>query len=255
MLVGLETGKQIKNREQMSQILKVLVPVMLTCFCMLMTGLMGFCVEHQIGFYWSLIIMLWGTVLVFSGMFPYYINPHLPMLLGWAVWISVQSDYKLSRSTSYVALLIPNKFWLHAPLVIAPLLALVATRKLQVLLLAIAEILYLALIPKVGDVDEKIMVLQTTLYCFLYFLSLGVSMVLAEDREEMSYFVLTRVIGSVWILWIDNPFQMLILTLVYSGFCLVMFAVRFETIQRIWDRYNTLHNAQITVEDPEGKNK
>ena len=112
MLVGLETGKQIKNREQMSQILKVLVPVMLTCFCMLMTGLMGFCVEHQIGFYWSLIIMLWGTVLVFSGMFPYYINPHLPMLLGWAVWISVQSDYKLSRSTSYVALLIPNKFWL-----------------------------------------------------------------------------------------------------------------------------------------------
>ena len=168
-MVGLETGKQIKNREQMSQILKVLVPVMLTCFCMLMTGLMGFCVEHQIGFYWSLIIMLWGTVLVFSGMFPYYINPHLPMLLGWAVWISVQSDYKLSRSTSYVALLIPNKFWLHAPLVIAPLLALVATRKLQVLLLAIAEILYLALIPKVGDVDEKIMVLQTTLYCFLYF--------------------------------------------------------------------------------------
>ena len=97
----------------MSQILKLLVPVLLTCFCMVLTGLMGFCVEHQIGFYWSLIIMLWGTILVFSGIFPFYINPHLPMLLGWAVWISVQSDYKLSRSTSYVAMFVENRFWAH----------------------------------------------------------------------------------------------------------------------------------------------
>lgn len=239
----------------MNQILKIMVPVALTCFCIVLTFLMGFCVEHEIGFYWSLVILLWGTILVFSGIFPYYINPHLPMLLGWAVWISVQSDFKLSQSTSYVAQFAANKFWIHVPLVIVPLLALASTSKLQVMVLAILEMLYLAIIPKTGEVDEKLMALQAALYCLLYFLSLGVSTVLAEGREEMHYFMLTRVIGSIWILWIDNLLQIIILTLIYGGFCLVTFIVRFETVQRIWERYNQWHDLPNTAEDPEIKNK
>ncbi len=257
MQYNVKTGKQIKNRKEMSQfqVLKVLTPVVLVFFCAAITGLMGFCVQHQIGFYWSLIILLWGTILVIAGIFPYYINPHLPMLLGWAVWISVQSDYRLSRSTSYVAMFASNKWWAHMPMVCLPLLALVSIKKLQVLVLAVCEILYLAVIPKLDDVDEKIMVVQSILYCMLYFLSLGVSTVLSRGRTDMHYFVMTRMIGSIWILWIDDLLQMLVLSLIYGGFCLVTFIVHFETIQQLWEKYNAFHDLPATIENPEIKNK
>lgn len=231
-----------------SQILKVLVPVLLSCFCVVGTALFSDtgnslfsdclaspvrgCVQHYLQLYWGLTILLWGALLILSSLAPHHVNQHMPLLLIWTVWISLRSEFQLGRLADAELMAaergVLSSNWITAVLLLCALLSLLIRHKSATLVLCLAEIVFLATMPKSSEIKITLMILQTVYFCALYFLSL----LLMPVKCETTY-VLNTIMGSIWALWINDMLHLTIAVLAYMGVCLFLFAVQYESTQ-VW---------------------
>lgn len=235
------------------QILKVLVPLLLSCFCVVGTALFSDtgnalfsecidspsrgCVHRYIQLYWGMMVLLWGVLLLLSSLVPQHINSHMPLLLIWTVWISLRSDFQLGRLADaslvdqFEQILIKSH-WVTLTLLIFASLSLLIRRRVPVFILCMAEVIFLATIPKSSEIKITLMTLQVVYYCVLYFLSL----LLMPVKPEPTY-ILNTAMGSVWALWVNDMLHLTIAVLFYIGLCLLSFATQYEST-RVWVNFN-----------------
>lgn len=233
-------------------ILKVLVPVLLSCFCVVGTALVSDtgnslfndcvesttkgCFSHYLQLHWGLMIALWGSMLILSSLLPAIVNQHMPLLLVWTAWISLRSDFQLGRAEDPDGLFEDShplkEGWILGVLLLFASLSLLIRRRAAAMILCLAEVVFLATIPKNGEMKIALMTLQVVYYCALYFLSL----LLMPARPESTY-ILNSVMGSVWVLWTTDMLHLTIAVLFYIGLCLLLFAVQYEHTQ-VWVNFN-----------------
>lgn len=232
---------------QDNMFVKVMVPLGLACWCILVTTALALCLKHQITAYWMLVSLVWGMLLIFAASNPRHVNPYLPLLLPWAFWLSLQTDLQLywhllpgNESKDFIQLQgSMSSHMVHVGILAAVAHLLIWIRgRLAVFVLAVGAVFTIALIPKPSEIQVHTMILQAILYCMLYFLSLSVSAVARYARQDAQHFLLNTVIGAAWILWVDELVPLLGLTAVYALACLVTLIVRYETVQGLWLNYD-----------------
>lgn len=237
-----------------SQVLRVLIPLLLSCFCVVGTALFSDtgnalfseclenpvhgCVQHYLQMYWGLTVLLWGALLIVSSMAPGHVNQHMPLLIVWTVWISLRSEFQLGRLAdaelmAAEASVLSSK-WIIAILLLFAGLSLLIRNRAATMVLCLAEVVFLATMPKSSEIKITLMILQASYFCALYFLSLA----LMPVKPEPTY-LLNMIMGSIWALWINDMLHLTIATLVYITACLLLFTFQYESTQ-LWVNFNRI---------------
>lgn len=244
-----------------NQILNVLVPVLLSCFCVVLTALFSdtgnslfndclaavhrpACMQNYLQLYWALSMLLWGAILILSSAVPAWVNPHMPLLLCWTVWISLRSDFQLGRladvGTAATAHPVPW-FWSPMLLLLFAVAALLVRQRVAILLLCVLELSFLSAMPKAHEIQISMMIVQALYFCGLYFLSL-----LLVPSQRDSVYILNIVMSSFWALWINDMLHLTILVLAYVGLSLLAFAMRYESTQ-LWVNFNRMSTGSAVL--------
>jgi H+/Cl- antiporter ClcA len=99
------------------------------------------------------------------------------------------------------------------------------------------------------------MILQAALFCLLYFFSLGVSAVATLTVQDHRHFLLNNVVGSAWVLWVDELIPLIILSAVYILFCLVTLMARYDKVTQLWQTPEPVVRHSNREEDPDDVEK
>jgi hypothetical protein len=233
---------------QRNQFLKVLVPILLSCWVVTITTCLALCLKHQISVYWMLVSFVWGMLMIFSAASPRYVNPYMPMLLAWSFWFSIQTDIQLYWK---LEVNIPRDMFLSIQdgsvglvvqiftLISIACLMLWIRRKASVFILAFISIVITTVIPKPAEIQVHAMILQSVLFCMLYFLSLAVSAVATLAVNDHRHFLLNNIVGSAWVLWVDELMPLIGLSALYVLLCLITLMARFDKVMLIWQGYDS----------------
>jgi hypothetical protein len=261
----LEEGKhQTSARSvQNQQFLKILIPVLLSCWVVIITTCLALCLKHQITVYWMLVSIVWGMLLLFSAWSPRYVNPYLPMLLAWSFWFSIQTDiqlyWKLEMSINKDLFLLQGKMSTHLVhvgiLMVIACLLLWIRRRASVFILAFVSITVTATIPKPAEIQIYTMILQASLFCLLYFFSLAVSGVASLSTQDHRHFLLNNIAGSAWVLWVDELLPLIILSAVYVLLCFVTLIARYDKVMLLWQNHDPEPKRGPWEEDPEDEKR
>lgn len=248
---------------QHSQFLRILVPILLSCWCVVITTCLALCLKYQIAVYWMMVSFVWGMLMLFSAGSPRYVNPYLPMLLAWSFWFSIQTDMQLfwrfEENINRDLFILQGKIISH--LVHVGILASIAClmlwirRRASVFILAFVSIAVTATVPKPAEIQVHTMILQASLFCMLYFFSLAVSGVASLAVKDHRHFLLNNIVGSAWVLWVDELIPLVILAAVYVLFCLVTLIARYDKVMLVWQNHDPVPGRANRDEDPEDTEK
>ena len=256
-----EDRRQVAARSaQRNQFLKVLVPILLTCWIIAVTTCLALCLKHQISVYWMLVSFAWGMLMLFAAASPRYVNPYMPMLLAWSFWFSIQTDIQLywklevniprdmflSIQDGAVGLVVQ----LFALIMIASLMLWIR-RKESVFILALISIVITTVIPKPAEIQVYVMILQAVIFCMLYFLSLAVSAVATLTMLDHRHFILNNVVGAAWVLWVDEVLPLIGLAALYILLCLITLMARYDKVMLLWQGHGPVPRHNDPDDDPD----